>query len=302
MELEFTPDATTPEGRLDAALSVVSDAPGSPTVLIPFAGRYFSPEPDTFYPIMAVTSATDATDFYYVDNLIAGIGYGFMEEQPHDQIITNGPSSLWVTEAPNGSANYYDPAPEITPLLTFDLGSDVELTEISVWGYSRTNSNGVRDFSLTFATSAEGPENAGTSITYNPTFTVPHGDVERHSFRFTQAVTARYVLLKPLNNWGGMGVAPGGDRVGLGEVAFEMGAATAPPVTSFAITSISVPAAGQVKITFESEAGVNYTVSRSTDLATWTPVATVAGAAGSTDYTDTTVPNNAPRVFYRVSR
>jgi len=36
----------------------------------------------------------------------------------------------------------------------FDLGADVPLSEISYWGYANTNSNGMREFNLSFATCA----------------------------------------------------------------------------------------------------------------------------------------------------
>jgi hypothetical protein len=106
----------------------------------------------------------------------------------------------------------------------------VLLTEINLWGYADTNSNGVSEFSLSFATSADGPDGYGTSVTYNPTFEdVAVETAPRQQFPFEEAVTARYVRLTALDNHfvdPGDGSTPGslagGDRVGLGEIAFPM--------------------------------------------------------------------------------
>ena len=87
------------------------------------------------------------------------------------------------------------------PVLVFDLGSDVALSEISVWGYSTTNSNGASRFSLRFATAAEGTGNLGSSISINPTFHPVIGDAARQSFAFGQSVTARYIEFTCADNF-----------------------------------------------------------------------------------------------------
>ena len=208
-----------------------------------------------------------------------------------------------MTNNPNGGGGYYAPAPDITPLLTLDLGADVPLSEISIWGYSVTNSNGMRDFTLSFATSDEGPAGAGNRITYQPTFTAQFGETVRDSFPFTETVTARYVLLRPLNNWGTEGVAPGGDRVGIGEVAFEMPAQVVPPAPAeFHITAASRDAQGHFQLTFETVPSYLFTVYRSTDLTNWTALPDpVTGTTTSATYTDVT-PLPAGKVFYEVRR
>ncbi|MCA9196991.1 MAG: PEP-CTERM sorting domain-containing protein, partial [Planctomycetales bacterium] len=71
----------------------------------------------------------------------------------------------------------------------------------------------------------------GSSISYNPTFS----DVEldptiRQQFTFDETVTARYVLLRALDNYfeepgdgsGELGRPAGGDRIGLSEIAFPI--------------------------------------------------------------------------------
>ncbi|HEX2748360.1 MAG TPA: hypothetical protein VHM91_10210 [Verrucomicrobiales bacterium] len=302
IKLKFDP-AGLAGGDVSATFKVNTNTVAAPVAQTIITAGIPAVPASRFYPVASVVSATDSTDFYKVAGLIEGPGVGFNQEQPHEQIIASAAASLWVTDAPNGAASYFAPPPAVTPLLTFDLGAEVLLSEISVWGYSSSNSNGMRDFTLSFATAAEGPAGAGTSITYQPTFTAQFGETVRDSFPFTGNVTARYVVLKPLNNWGTEGVAPGGDRVGIGEVAFQMPVPTTPPV-DFRITAATRNAQGQFRITFGTQAGSLFTVYRSTDLNTWSALPNpITGAAGSADYTDTTaLPAGAGKVFYRVLR
>lgn len=165
------------------------------------------------------------------ENLTQGPGVGFDELEPHDK-IGGGANSDWVTLADAGyPADYVEEVG--MPVIRLDLGEDVVLDEISTWGYSDTNTNGMREFSLRFATDSEGPEGYGTSIGYNPSFIVEdffeYMAIERRSFEFDQPVVARYVELTVLDNYfddpgdgsGANGWGPGGDRVGIGEIAFR---------------------------------------------------------------------------------
>ncbi|HOC57754.1 MAG TPA: choice-of-anchor Q domain-containing protein, partial [Verrucomicrobiota bacterium] len=65
----------------------------------------------------------------------------------------------------------------------------------------------------------------------------------------------------------------------------------------------ALPAGSDVTVTWESVAGVNYYLLRSTNLCAWPPFALVAtnlaGQAGSTSYTDTNAASLAP-LYYRV--
>jgi len=168
-----------------------------------------------FYPISSVTSDTAGSDFFPEDRLIEGAGGGFDAAEPHNRLS----SQTWVTNAPNGgSGDYFAPTPTPGPRLVFDLGDDLLLGEISIWGYADGNANGALDFSLQFATEADGPGAFGTSIPLNPSFTAFQAVTPRQSFSFPY-VTARYVELTPTDNFFGIS-PPGGDRVGLGEVAF----------------------------------------------------------------------------------
>jgi hypothetical protein len=179
---------------------------------------------DMFYNIAGVTSDTAGPnngapfDFFPADRLIEGPGVGFDAAEPHNRLGGN----TWVTYAPNGgSGDYFGPTPNPAPRLVFDLGQDQRLGEISVWGYADGNGNGANQFSLRFATDSEGPAGFGTSITFNPTFFPTQPVTPRQSFDYGQQVFARYVELTPEDNFFGIS-PPGGDRVGLGEVAFEV--------------------------------------------------------------------------------
>ena len=186
------------------------------------------PEPGIeFYEINGIETSTEA-DFYVVDNLIQGPGVGFLANEPYS-LLAGGADGLWVTEACGFPCDYLDSfdAPE----LVIDLGEDVALDEINVWGYSSGNSNGVREFELEFATDAEGDTGFGTSISYNPTFEEVDIDPSvRQQFPFDQTVTARYVKLTATDNYfeepgdgtGEEGFPAGGDRIGMGEVAFPV--------------------------------------------------------------------------------
>ncbi|MDA7868653.1 hypothetical protein N9B47_00835 [bacterium] len=165
----------------------------------------------TFYPIAGVTSDTAGTDFFPANRLIEGAGVGFDAAEPHNRTSTQ----TWVTNAPNGgSGDYFGPTPTPAPRLVFDLGSPVLLNEISLWGYANDNGNGLISADLRFSdtTTFTGAPVSISGITQPVT--------PRQSFSFAD-VTAQYVELVPTDNLFGI-APPGGDRVGLGEVAFAV--------------------------------------------------------------------------------
>ncbi len=187
-----------------------------------------------FYPIESIESSTRDFDFYQAEGLIQGPGVGFLNSDPFDR-LSGGAEGLWVTEACGFPCDYLDTFDP--PELYLDLGEDVPLSEINLWGYSDTNSNGVLEFSLSFATDADGPDGYGTSVSYEPTFSdVEIDSIPRQIFPFDQTVTARYVRLTALDNYfeepgtggGENGWPPGGDRVGLGEIAFPIPSSSIP--------------------------------------------------------------------------
>ena len=172
----------------------------------------------TFLPISSITSSTAATDFWPAGNLIQGPGVGFDANAPFSRSDPIGTGAEdWVT-AQNGSD--YFAGGQAAPVLTIDLGADQLLTEISIWGYLEWTANGASAFSLRFATEADGLAGFGTSIVYNPGITgLLNESYLRQSFALTP-VTGRYVEMTITDNFYG-GLTPGGDRVGLGEIAFQ---------------------------------------------------------------------------------
>lgn len=173
-----------------------------------------------FYSPVNVTSANSTVYTTYVlSNLYQGPGTGFDAAEPHNALGAGGAAYNWVTIAPDPVVDYYNVYP--APVLIIDLGQNRTLSEISIWGYSSGNTNGVKDFSLRFATEAEGAAGFGTSITYQPAFEALFDPALRDSNLFSQTVNARYVEMTITDNWAGFqGATPGGDRVGMGEIAF----------------------------------------------------------------------------------
>ena len=141
--------------------------------------------------------------------------------------------SNWTTEGP--APDYFAVQPP--PVLIFDLGEDTALGGIAAWPYSflaasgtegAFQANSARDFRLRFASAAEGPAGFGASIGYEPQFVLPPPPASpplpvltaRSDHHFDQVIYARYVEMTILDNYFGASDSLGGDRVGLGEVAF----------------------------------------------------------------------------------
>lgn len=189
-----------------------------------------------FYSISTIHSTTEASDLAPASNLIQGAGVGFDSNQPHDQ-ITDSFSDQWVTNDDAGFPSDYI-AEVGMPVFTIDLGFDVVLSEISVWGYSDINANGVSQFSLEFATEADTTSGFGSSILFNPTYFPTIDVLPRQSFAFDQTLSARYVEFTVNDNFyaapgdGSTGELTGGDRVGLGRIAFANSAVIPVPTTA----------------------------------------------------------------------
>jgi hypothetical protein len=302
--VRFTP--TGLPGDLSATLTITSNDPDSPSVAVPITASV-PPPPLEFFPIAEITSTTQDSDFYQVINLIQGIGEGFDANWPHDQ-LGGGGTHRWVTTACGFPCDYL--AGNAPPILILDLGQNRTLNEVDVWGYTASNANGVSEFQLRFATAAEGNTGFGTSITYNPTFTIEeNNDVARFPFAFAQPVTARFIEFTCTDNFfvepgdGSQGGQPGGDRVGLGEIAFPTSATTG-PVTPLVMTDVQRAAAsGAITLTFSSQAGKTYTIKRSRNLKDWTDIASEVAATGaSTSFTDSDILATDREFYYRVTQ
>ncbi len=167
-----------------------------------------------FYTPVGITSPNSAA-YYSVSRLFQGPGVGYSATVPH----AGNSGQTWVTNDPGGYPSDYI-AVAGAPLLLIDLGQDRFLTEISTWGYTTANDNGVKTFSLRFATAAQGTAGFGTTLPGQGPFTCAKSDITRDSHPLTP-VTARYVEFTCTDNYYTGTGAAGGDRVGLGEIAFE---------------------------------------------------------------------------------
>lgn len=302
--IRFTP--TGLEGDVSATLTITSNDPDAPSVDIPLTASV-PPPPLEFFPIAEISSTTQDSDFYQVINLIQGIGEGFDANWPHNQLGAGG-THLWVTTACGFPCDYLGTYE--APILILDLGQNRTLREINVWGYTATNANGVSAFQLRFATDTEGNAGFGSSITYNPSFLLEeNNDVTRTPFLFDQPVTARYVEFTCTDNFfvepgdGSLGGVAGGDRIGLGEIAFPTTGSVG-PTTPLVMTGVQRNAStGALTLTFSSATGKTYTVKRSRNLKEWTDLASEVPSAGaSTSYTDSDILATDREFYYRVTQ
>ncbi|MBI1925173.1 PEP-CTERM sorting domain-containing protein [Candidatus Poribacteria bacterium] len=175
----------------------------------------------------SVTSSTAGTDLFPASQISDGSGLSGDPNGPGGASVTHisGAGSTWVTTDPGGFPSDYFASGGPIPVLTFDLGADTPIDGFAFWNYA-FNNNSAKNISLCFATAADGIGGFGTTIPANPGFTLAFdvlaGDPqERQDFGFS-AVTARYVeVTVPDNYFGIFTGAPGGDRVGMGELQFN---------------------------------------------------------------------------------
>ena len=231
-----------------------------------------------FYPINSVTTdmVSGNSGGNPLTNIIQGPGAGFGVAEPHA-----GPSATWYTN--QAGADYINGRAG-AEYLYFDLGADVYLTEISYWGYAATNANGLREFNLHFAKASDGAAGYGTSITANPNFAATQDPAPRQSFSFAP-VTARYVRLTATSTfYNQTGAGAGGDRLGIGEIAFENAVPPADPLIDVDST-ISLDLDGSVQTFFvpvgNSGATQSLVVSSVTPSGTNGSAFTVSGIPGA---------------------
>lgn len=134
-------------------------------------------------------------------------------------------------------------------------------------------------------------------LTFEAAFSRTESDTEE----FEQAVLARYVEMTITDNWRDLqGALPGGDRVGLGEVAFPVFKGSLQPLPG--VVNPKLEGDGRFAITFDSSPGVDYELDRSTNGQDWTRLG--VSIEGSPDETsilaDPNPPTDTQVVLYRV--
>jgi hypothetical protein len=188
---------------------------------------------------------TFANASFVATNLINGAHVAALGDAPT--------GSSWVTEA--SLPDYFANNP--SPVLIFDMGADTDLGSVYLWAYTfgvqstsggNSQGNSVADYSLAFATDAEGTGGFGSSIAFNPMFiagpTLPTNvggganPQPVQTFGFGQVVNARYVEMTLLDNYFGVVGNAGGDRAGFAEIAFNTTNIPEPTTATLALVSL----------------------------------------------------------------
>lgn len=177
-----------------------------------------------FVTVIAMTSVANAELISAGGNVVqlTGGGYGPLPPAGASNGAPGSPGAAWVTDAPCGGTGDYFSCGDI-PILVIDLGAEIIMDGIAFWNYGGNN-NCATEFSLRFGTEADGSENIGASIGYNPVFTtdIP-GSTEQQDFAFDTVIVARYVEVTLTDNmYGYQNGQAGGDRVGFAEIQFNV--------------------------------------------------------------------------------
>lgn len=169
-----------------------------------------------------VTNTSGVSEFFPLANIANNSGLSGSATFANYNTITHGGAgagNAWTTDNPNGSGDYFLSGSPGTPaIVTLDLGAVYEVTDFVFWGYhfGTPNGNESREFSLEFSTDGGGSFGAPVTIS-NPlsTYAVQNANTLSLGGAFA-ADTVRLTIDD--NHFGG--TAPGGDRLGLGEVKF----------------------------------------------------------------------------------
>lgn len=169
-----------------------------------------------------LSNDSGVSEFFPLGNIIDNSGLSGPADFSNYITITHAAASgstAWTTDAPNGAGDYFLAGSEGTSaVVSFDLGSSYAVSDFVFWGYhfGAANGNESREFSLEFSNDGGGSFGAPVVVS-NPLSTFAIGDAVTLPLGGTfDADTVRMTILD--NHFGG--TAPGGDRLGLGEVKF----------------------------------------------------------------------------------
>ena len=256
------------------------------------------------------TTSNTAADYFPVTSLSNTAGMDLSYGTPGVFDAADRPAQIagtinaWVT-SDNGDLNptyqdyYFGEAAGVIPELTFTFATAKDLEAISIWNYP-ADGGGLRGCAKTIDIAVDKGNGFETILTAveltkgNGLSTV--ADVIEIGVQ-TGVVAVRLTITDNYFD----GVAAGGDRVGLGKVAFNTEGSLVP--FDFRITAFAIDAeTGDITLTWNSEAGGEYSIFYGTDPSDFSqPVATgIPGGAGQTTYTFSSPVAGATKLFFRV--
>ena len=179
-------------------------------------------------PRGTITSSTGSTDYFKTKNgglsnkTITLKNYLTMQE------LSWNNNKSWVTSSNSSEKDYYTSG--VSPVLTIDFGSTQTLNSILVWGYfpssKKINQNMAKIFNLEIFDSAKGEfievETGLDLEKFNAAIAFPNATAVKVTL--SKAYTTNKVRLTITDNYAGFShlkyIGAGGDRVGIGELAF----------------------------------------------------------------------------------
>lgn len=180
---------------------------------------------------------------------MAEAGASLSDLQGLGHLFDTGFRESWVTRA--SAPDYFAGKP--APVLVFDLGRDAWLSSIVLWQYQNHggggghSGNAARTIDVRLALSEGGPNFSGdafTTLNVANVHTDLGGKNKAQTFSLGAGARARYVQLRVTDNYFGQpGILAGGDRVGLGEIRFNVSNGGARTVYSSAPVNFQMRAA-----------------------------------------------------------
>ncbi|CAN5435350.1 hypothetical protein BH23VER1_BH23VER1_10060 [soil metagenome] len=170
----------------------------------------------------SLTNTSGVTEFFPAANIINDSGLSAPATILTYQTVTHAAASdttAWTTNNPNGAGDYFLESNPGTPaIFTLTLDATYVLTDLVFWGYhfGSPNGNEARAFDVAFSSDGGATFPTSTSVS-QPLSTYAAADAVTLAFVGSfQADTVRIDITD--NHFGGD--APGGDRIGLGELKF----------------------------------------------------------------------------------